>query len=160
MNTGDRNAGSWNTGSWNTGSWNTGYQNSGDQNTGNYNSGSWNLSSFNSGCFNTEEHKILLFNKPSDWTYKDWLDSDARYILNNIQKNTVKWIYDSEMTEAEKEANPTYETTGGYLKVLNESERAQGWWEALSESDKNTIMDIPNFDAAIFEQITGINTED
>ena len=144
MNTGNCNTGNMNTGSWNAGSWNA---------------GDWNLSAFNSGSFNTEELKISLFNRPSDWTYRDWLDSDARYLLNNIQKNIVGWVPKYEMTEAEKKANPTYETTGGYLKVLNESECAQMWWDGLSESERDIIMAIPNFDSAIFKQLTGIKAE-
>ena len=30
------------------------------------------------------------------------------------------------------------------------------WWEELSEEDKQTIREMPNFDAKIFEEITGI----
>lgn len=41
------------------------------------NSGDWNKTNFSNGCFNTESPKIYLFNKPSDWTYQDWLNSDA-----------------------------------------------------------------------------------
>ena len=158
-NTGNRNTGNRNTGNRNTGDWNTGDCNTGNCNTGNRNTGDWNETSFSSGCFNTEEQKILLFNKPSDWTYRDWLNSDARYLLNRIQKNVVEWISEYEMTDEEKETNPTYSTTGGYLKVLDESECAQIWWDGLSESNRNIIKAIPNFDAVIFEQITGIKLE-
>ena len=169
-NTGNRNTGDWNTGDWNTGNrntgdWNTGNRNTGDCNTGNrntgdWNTGDWNKSSFNTGCFNTEEPKIMLFNKPSDMTYREWLDSDARYLLNQIPKNVVEWIYSSDMTEEEKIAYPTHKATGGYLKVLDESECGQLWWGSLSEHNKNIIKAIPNFDAAIFEQCTGIKIDD
>ena len=159
-NTGDCNTGDCNTGDWNTGDWNTGDRNTGDRNTGNRNTGDWNKSSFNTGCFNTEEPKIMLFNKPSDMTYREWLDSDARYLLNQIPKNVVEWIYSSDMTEEEKIAYPTHKATGGYLKVLDESECGQLWWGSLSEHNKNIIKAIPNFDAAIFEQCTGIKIDD
>ena len=76
-----------------------------------------------------------------------------------MQKNIVEWVYAYEMTEAEKEANPTYETTGGYLKALNASDCAQMWWDGLSEDHRDIIRDIPNFNAEIFEQITGIKVE-
>lgn len=116
-------------------------------NTGkDWNTGDWNKSSFNTGCFNTEEQKITLFNKPSDITYNDWLRSDARYLLNQIPKDVVEWVYEEDMTDEEKAANPTYETTGGYLKVLNESECGQLWWGSLSDFQKNYIKSIPNFD--------------
>ena len=138
----------------------TGFCNTGNCNTGNWNTGDWNKSSFNTGCFNTEEQKIMLFNKPSDMTYNDWLRSDARYLLNQIPKDVVEWVYEEDMTDEEKVANPTYETTGGYLKVLDESECGQLWWGSLSDSQKNYIRSIPNFDAEIFEQCTGIKVDE
>ena len=128
-------------------------------NTGDCNTGDWNKSSFNTGCFNTEESKIMLFNKPSDFTYRDWLNSDARYLLNQIPKDVVEWIYSSDMTEEEKAAYPTHETTGGYLKVLDESECGQLWWDSLSEHNRNIIKALPNFDTAIFEECTGIKVD-
>jgi hypothetical protein len=155
-NTGDCNTGLWNTGDWNTGNRNTGDWNTGDCNTGNRNTGDWNKSSCNTGCFNTEEQKIMLFNKPSNMTYNDWLRSDARYLLNQIPKNVVEWVYEENMTDEEKAAHPTYEATGGYLRVLDESESAQIWWDGLSETYKSIIKAIPNFDGEIFEECTGI----
>ena len=159
-NTGNCNTGDCNTGDRNTGNGNTGNWNTGDWNTGDWNTGDWNKSSFNTGCFNTEEPKIMLFNKPSDMTYREWLNSDARYLLNQIPKNVVEWIYSSDMTEEEKAAYPTHKTTGGYLKVLDEAECGQLWWGSLSEHNKNVIKAIPNFNAAIFEQCTGIKIDD
>ena len=159
-NTGDRNTGDRNTGNRNTGDWNTG-----NWNTGNCNTGDWNKSSFNTGCFNTEKQKIMLFNKPSDMTYSEWVNSDARYLLNQIPKmnqipkNVVAWVYEEDMTDEEKAAHPTYKTTGGYLKVLDESEGSQLWWDSLSDRRKKIIKAIPNFDAEIFFQCTGIKTD-
>lgn len=128
--------------------------------TGRCNTGDWNKSSFNTGCFNTEEQKIMLFNKPSDMTYREWMDSDARYLLNQIPKNVVKWVYEEDMTDEEKAAHPTYETTGGYLKVLDESECGQLWWGSLSDRRKEIIKTIPNFDAEIFFQCTGVRVDE
>ena len=157
-NTGNWNTGNGNTGNWNTGDWNTGNGNTGNNNTGDWNTGEWNKSSFNTGCFNTEEQKIMLFNKPSSMTYCEWIDSDARDLLNQIPKNVVEWVHKENMTDTEKAAHPTYETTGGYLKVLDESECGQLWWNALTDYQKNIIKGIPNFDADIFFQCTGIRT--
>ena len=159
-NTGDCNTGNRNTGDWNTGNRNTGDWNTGDWNTGNRNTGDWNKSSFNTGCFNTEEQKIMLFNKPSDMTYREWMDSDARYLLNQIPKDVVEWVYEEDMTDEEKAAHPTYETTGGYLKVLDESECGQLWWGSLSDRRKEIIKAIPNFDAEIFFQCTGVRVDE
>jgi hypothetical protein len=159
-NTGDWNTGNRNTGDWNTGNRNTGNRNTGDWNTGDWNTGDWNKSSFNTGCFNTEEQKIMLFNKPSDMTYREWIDSDARYLLNQIPKDVVEWVYEEDMTDEEKAAHPTYETTGGYLKVLDESECGQLWWGSLSDRRKEIIKAIPNFDAEIFFQCTGVRVDE
>ena len=159
-NTGNRNTGDRNTGDWNTGNRNTGDRNTGDWNTGDWNTGDWNKSSFNTGCFNTEEQKIMLFNKPSDMTYREWIDSDARYLLNQIPKDVVEWVYEEDMTDEEKAAHPTYETTGGYLKVLDESECGQLWWGSLSDRRKEIIKAIPNFDAEIFFQCTGVRVDE
>ena len=169
-NTGDCNTGDWNTGDWNTGDWNTGDRNTGDwntgdcntgnRNTGDCNTGNRNKSSFNTGCFNTEEQKIMLFNKPSNMTYREWLESDARWLLNQIPKDVVEWVYEEDMTDEEKAAHPTYETTGGYLKVLDESECGQLWWGSLLDRRKEIIKAIPNFDAEIFFQCTGVRVDE
>ena len=88
------------------------------------------------------------------------MNSDARYMLNDIPKDVVEWILSDNMTDKEKEAHPTYECTGGYLKVLDESECGQIWWDGLSETKKAIIKAIPNFDADKFEKCTGIKTVD
>ena len=159
-NTGNRNTGNRNTGNCNTGNCNTGDWNTGDCNTGNCNTGDWNIVNASSGCFCTEDQKILIFDKPSDWTLKDWWNSNARRLLNQIPKSVVEWIYKEDMIDKEKEENPTYKTTGGYLKVLDESESAQIWWDGLKDEDKNTVKLIPNFDAEKFEKCTGIKVGD
>lgn len=92
-------------------------------------------------------------------TYREWLHSDARRLLDQIPKNVVEWVYEEDMTDQEKAAHPTYETTGGYLKVLDESECGQLWWNDLSQKDKGVIKAIPNFDPEIFFECTGIRVE-
>ena len=155
-NTGNCNTGDWNTGECNTGECNTGHCNTGNRNTGNCNTGDWNKSSFNVGCFNTEEQKIMLFNKSSDMTYREWLESDARWLLNQMPKNVAEWVYESDMSDEEKAEHQTYETTGGYIKVMEKSESGQLWWNDLPDDKKAVIKSLPNFDAGIFEQCTDI----
>ena len=93
-------------------------------------------------------------------TYRDWYESDARWLLNQIPKDVVEWIWSDNMTDEEKEQHPEYKTTGGYLKVLDESECGQIWWGNLSYRQKNIIKAIPNFDAEIFFQCTGIRVDE
>ena len=158
-NTGNRNVGNRNTGYFNTGNCNTGHFNTGNRNVGNKNTGDWNVTNASSGCFCTRVQDILIFDKPSNWTIEYWWNSDARYLLNDIPKNVVEWIYEFDMTDEEKEKNPTYKTTGGYLKVFDESESAQIWWDGLSNKNKEIIKSIPNFDAEKFEKCTGIKVD-
>ena len=140
----------------NTGKNCTGNCNSGNWNSGDRNSGDWNNTSFSSGCFNTEEAKILMFNKPSDWTFRDWLDSRARRLLDGIPKAYLQWVYTDEMTDVEKEQHPECATTGGFLKVYTPGQSVQMWYDGLDKSDQTAIKELPNFDADIFEKITGI----
>ena len=158
-NSGNRNSGNCNSGDRNSGNRNSGDWNSGDRNSGNCNSGDWNKCSFSNGCFNTVSPKIYLFNKPSEWTYQDWLNSEARYLLNQIPGDVLEYIYLSDMTDEEKAAHPEAETTGGYLKILDNSECAVIWWRGLSDRQKAVITAIPNFDKEIFKQITGIDVD-
>lgn len=169
QNTGNNNAGAWNTGHFNagcnnaghknTGKHNTGDSNTGNHNTGDSNTGDWNKSSFNTGCFNTKDHEIMLFDKSSNMTYKEWTKSTARFLLERMP-NSLEWVDEKDMADEEKRRHPTYETTGGYLKVLTKSKLyrlRQLWWNELNDDDKNTIKSIPNFDAAIFKKCTGID---
>ena len=159
-NTGDRNTGNYNTGYRNTGNYNTGHYNTGDHNRGDYNTGDYNCISYSSGCFNTIEEKIIMFNKSSDWTIKDWWASKARMILDGMPKKTVSWIRLSEMTDEEKSDNPDYEVLGGCIKILDESGNVQAWWDNLHDYKKKEILALPNFNADIFEKCTGIKVQD
>ena len=151
FNTGDRNSGNFNTGNRNTGDWN-----SGDYNSGDYNTGDWNKTSSATGCFNTERQKLKFFDKETDMTMDQWFNSDARHLLNQIDFKPTDWITSKNMTDEEKAAHPEHETTGGYLKVRNNTDCCTEWWNGLSERNKNIIKSIPNFDAEKFYQITGI----
>ena len=162
-NTGNCNTGNWNTGDRNTGNWNTGDRNTGncntgDRNTGNWNTGDWNCIEASSGCFNTIPQKITLFNKPSEWTIRDWWNSDARYILIQMPQeiDVIDWIPYYHMTDEEKEANPTYKITGGFLKVSKSNADKQAWWDELPDDKKETIKALPNFDVDVFRECTGI----
>ena len=160
--TGCRNSGNWNSGNRNSGNCNSGDWNSGDYNSGNRNSGDWNKTDYSSGCFNTVEPKIYLFNKPSEWTYGDWLNGAASTLLNQIPADSLglKYVRLDQMTDEEKKEYPYAETTGGYLKevCVSQADRAN-WWKNLDAEEKEIILNIPNFDKAIFKEITGIDVD-
>ena len=182
-NTGNRNTGDWNTGDWNTGDWNTGDWNTGDCNTGDRNTGDWNTGNrntgnrntgdcntgdrntgdcntadFSTGVFCAQEEKIKIFDKQSDLTYRDWINSRARDIIRWNMETTV-WVYEENMSTEEKEQYPTYKTTGGYLKVFSYKEAWSNLWNNLTDSEKQEIKNIPNFDSEKFKEITGIKVE-
>ena len=136
---------------------NTGKACTGRCNSGNYNSGNWNKTSFSNGCFNTVSPKIYMFNKPTDWTFENWLNCRARYLLNQIDDFPLKYVCFDSMTDDEKAMYPEAETTGGYLKEHTIANNVQKWWDSLDARDRNEIFNLPNFDAAIFKEIIGID---
>ena len=156
-NTGDRNTGNRNAGNRNTGSGNAGDWNAGSGNTGNRNTGDWNSTDFSTGCFNTKEEKIRLFNKRSKWTYRDWRCSLARDLMCDCPHAKTVWINEKYMTDSEKEENPTWKCSGGYLKTIEvANEDRQAWWDNLDDEEQEEIKRLPNFDKEIFKEITGI----
>ena len=148
-----------NTGKACTGRCNSGDCNSGNCNSGDWNSGDWNKTSFSNGCFNTVSPKIYMFNKPTDWTLEHWLNCRARYLLNQIDDCPLEYVWFDSMTDEEKAAHPEAKTTGGYLKERTTADNARKWWAGLSADDRNIIFSLPNFDAAIFKEITGIDVD-
>ena len=132
-NTGSGCTGYGNSGNDNSGHYNSGNDNSGNYNSGNDNDGDRNKCSFSNGCFNTEEPKIYLFNKPSEWTYRDWIRSDACFILDGKPQNLFGF--------------------------RNNTKNMETWWSRLTSREKDVIKNLPNFDAAIFKEITGIDVD-
>ena len=168
-NSGDRNSGYRNSGDWNSGDRNSGYQNSGDQNSGNWNSGdrnsgyrnsgNWNSGNQNSGDYNSTDRssgifcstpdKPRLFNKRCS---KKEYEIAMKYY---VDLRLTEWVCETEMTQAEKEANEFCTFTGGYLKTRSYKEA----WAVVAEKNPEKIEEakkLPNFDSEVFEEITGI----
>lgn len=129
-----------------------------NKNTGDWNSGNWNKTDYSNGCFNTLEPTIYLFNKPSALTYREWRRSKAHNILSRMPMTLLVWVDAENMTEAEKKRHPESDTTGGYLKRVDNTDERIKWWRGLSEEELE-IIDIPNFDEDIFKEITGIDID-
>ena len=168
-NSGDWNSGNWNSGNWNSGNWNSGNcnsgncnsgnRNSGDWNSGNCNSGNWNDTSFSNGVFNTKEPNIYMFDGLTEMTYRDWLNHPARFILNGVPFDELRWVYSEDMSDDEKKEHPEHDVTGGFLKEFDYSKNRQNWWDELDSDDKKTIKSLPNFDKEKFERIVGIKID-
>ena len=164
-NSGDRNSGNWNSGDRNSGDSNSGDSNSGDSNSGYRNSGNWNSGDRNSGdsnsgyrnsgAFCTDTNPtMILFDKPTNILVKDWENSNAFNIMYSIE--TTIWVPSSQMTDLEKENNPKHETTEGFLKTLSMKDAWKNAWHNFTDENKNEFLNLPNFDAIKFEEITGI----
>lgn len=163
FNSGSFNSGSHNSGSRNSGGWNSGYYNSGDHNSGGYNSGNWNSGDWNStnfatGFFNSLEQPLYIFNKPTDISRDDFNSLLAIQAMKwNFEDKF--WICAENMTEEEKKNHPEYETTGGYLKIVDFKTACSLMWKNMTDNERAAVKDIPNFDAAVFKEITGITVE-
>jgi len=161
-NTGDYNTGNTNTGIRNTGISNTGNRNTGDYNTGNYNTGYFNSGSFNTGnshvgCFNTvSAEKAYYFNRLIDKS--DWDNAEKPSWIYKV--SPTKWVGEGQMTDKEKADNPSYKTTGGYLRV---NDMKSAWAEAYADTTPEDIeltKALPAFDAGVFLEITGVDLRD
>ena len=96
----------------------------------------------------------MLFNKESNMTWDDWYSHPAYRASSGLE--VVEWRYWDEMTESERSKNKDAETCGGYLKKYGYKEAWANLWEKLTDKEKNSFKTLPNFDADVFEDITGI----
>ncbi len=162
-NAGDQNTGHQNNGNWNTGNWNTGNQNTGNLNNGNWNTGNWNTGNWNTGNWNTGNWNTGYFNTttPDQVNIFDVMTSKEDW--NNCSKpnfiyfHLTVWVPMSEMTDKEKEENPEYGNTEGYLKRKGYQEAFKESYSKASEEDRKKIFNIPNFNADKFLEISGID---
>jgi hypothetical protein len=154
-NSGYRNSGYYNSGGGNSGSYNSGSYNSGDNNSGYYNSGRYNSGDYNSGNhnighFNTTSPKVRLFNKDTD------LDYD-KVEIPRIELLITEWIPEYKMTEAQKLEDKDFFVKKGTLIKRTYKEAFVLSWAKLDKKTKRQFLDLPNFDADIFFEITGVD---
>ena len=152
LNSGNRNSGYRNSGSYCSGNYNSGYANSGHVNSGRGNSGCYNSGNYNSGFFNTNEPRIRAFNRDTEFTRKEF-----ERLMPRIELALNIWVGVDKMTNEEKVKNPSCKTTGGFLRTVSYKDAWRDWWKGSSADDRLKIKNLPNFDATIFEEITGID---
>ena len=154
MNSGDRNSGDRNSGDMNSGYRNSGYMNSGYMNSGDMNSGIANKCNYSNGVFcNEPDMNIRIFNKPSGMSMHEFYISRYWRAIRNAPFELTEWV---NYTEEEIVADTEKERKRGYLKTNTYEEAWAKWWKNLDDESRKTIQEIPNFDAAIFKDITGI----
>lgn len=150
------NSGCYNSGSFNSGDYNSGDFNSGSYNSGKRNSGLFNSCNFSSGVFCTTEPKINIFNVSTDMTMREFLDSRYYRAIISSDFKLTEWI---PYTEEEMEKDESKKLVGGYLKTYTYKEACKNWWEGMSNKNKAIICSMPNFDADVFKEITGIEVK-
>jgi len=165
-NSGHRNSGVWNSGVWNSGhrnsgDWNSGYRNSGDSNSGDSNSGDsnsghWNKTNNETGFFNSEQSEYInVFNKKC--LRSEWEDASKPSF---IYFDLTIWIDFDNMSDNEKKNYPNTETCGGgYLKSLEYKEAWRLAYGKATSEDIELLKALPNFDAKVFEEISGIKID-
>ena len=159
--TGDHSTGYGSTGNYSTGDYSTGNHSTGDCSTGNHSTGdcstgNWSTSNYSSGHFSTIDYSGFgSFNKPC--TIEEWNNAEKPRL---IYFDLTEWVTVSNMTEQEKTDNPTYKTTGGYLKVYEYKEAWLKAWNSATEEDKQLLYALPNFDAEVFKEISGIDVNE
>ena len=132
-NSGNHNSGSYNSGSYNSGNLNSGIYNSGDYNTGdcnsgNYNSGDYNSGYSNSGYYNSGYSNSGMFN--TDEPYMRAFNKDTAIRYSDFVKHLDYNLYEL------------------LTRIANKK---------LIDGDEKKIKALPNFDAEIFKEITGID---
>ena len=158
------NTGNHNTGYHNTGNHNTGYHNTGDYNTGNYNTGHYNTGYYNTGHYNTSNYHVGSFNTVNAekaYYFNKLIDKALWYKAKKPdwlhEPSLTTWVASANMTEQEKADHPTYETTGGYLRVNDMKAEWLKAYESATEEEIQMVRDLPAFDYDVFEEITGLD---
>ena len=172
-NSGNRNSGDWNSGDGNSGNRNSGNENSGNRNSGNENSGDWNSGDWNSGNrnsgngnsgdWNSGDGNSGFFNIDTPTVVRVFGRDCERDAWNRVEKpnflrfSLTEWITSESMTDDEKTRYPWHAVTGGYLRRYAYKEAFRRSWDRADTTDRMKIKDLPNFDAEIFYEISGID---
>jgi len=73
-----------------------------------------------------------------------------------IYFNMNEWAYESDMTDTEKEKNPSYKAAGGFLRTYTYKEAWKKAFDSASKKDLELLKALPNFDADVFFEISGV----
>ena len=92
----------------------------------------------------------------TDMTMSEFRNSKYYDAIFSSPYNLTKWI---EYTAEEKAQDEKKVSRGGYLQTYSYQEACKNWWENMTKENRKIIMSIPNFDADIFKEITGIEVK-
>lgn len=135
---------------------NTGHRNTGHLNTGLLNTGDFNTGDLNTGYFCVDDGPVTFFDAPCSLTRGK---ADAAIPWIDLPAWACEWVEASNMSDEQKSANPSYATTGGFLRkhTLTIQQSFPLAWAKLDTGTKQRFLDLPNFDAAKFLKCTGVD---
>lgn len=116
------------------------------RNAGSDNAGSDNSGDNCCGAFNTKPSRTMFNAACTDQEYAMVKDLDMSWFA------VLQWVPSDNMTDAEKVANQDHATTGGFLRPRPYKEA----WSYCPAAVRKQIKALPRFDAAVFEEITGL----
>ena len=98
---------------------------------------------------------LRVFNQDVSETRYD----EVKKILtdNQIKITLTKWTDYKELEKSEQTA--TAKQLGGLLKTFSYEDAWLNFWNEATREQKNCILDLPEFDADIFKEITGIDVK-
>ena len=98
---------------------------------------------------------LRVFNQDVSETRYD----EVKEILtdNQIKITLTKWTDYKELEKSEQTA--TAKQLGGLLKTFSYEDAWLNFWNEATREQKNCILDLPEFDADIFKEITGIDVK-
>ena len=92
-----------------------------------------------------------MFNVDTELYKKDVNIPDFLYF------DLTQWVsHDTATTEERKKFKVEIETCGGFLKTLEYKEAFKRAWGSTSKSERELMRNLPNFDADVFYEISGI----
>jgi hypothetical protein len=91
-----------------------------------------------------------LFNKDTEFEIKD-------IKIPYIELPINEWISEDNMSDLQKQKDPQFFVKKGTLITRTYKEAFAIGWAKLDEKTKQQFKDLPNFDAAIFFEITGVD---
>lgn len=96
------------------------------------------------------QKNLQIFNK--DVTEDEYSKAKNALNVKNFKLPIAVWV---DIKDIESPTT-TQKQLGGYLKVLSYKDAWKEMWATLSSEDKTFFKTFKNFDAEIFEKITGI----
>ena len=79
--------------------------------------------------------------------------------LSDIKILPTKWIEKKNVSAAEKKDIKIAKELGGYLKTFSCEDAWADFWAGSTIEERSKITSIPQFDATIFKEITGIEVK-